>query len=193
MKLSELHPNPDNPRYISKKRFEDLKKSLKEFHKMLELRPIIINNEGLILAGNQRYNALVALDYKEIPDEWVKKAENLTEKEKERLTIIDNLPFGNYDYDILANQWNTEELIGWGMEIMNTGIEDITKEWEGMPEFEQEDKNGYQTLTVHIKTKEDVEKFAKIVDQKITDKTRFIWFPNEEIDKNTNERYINES
>ena len=68
MKLKDIHINPDNPRIIKDERFKKLCKSIKEFPKMMAIRPIIIDNEGMILGGNMRFKALLELGYKEVPD-----------------------------------------------------------------------------------------------------------------------------
>lgn len=116
-KLSEYHINPSNPRLIKDERFKKLVKSIDEFPKMMSLRPIIIDNYGMILGGNMRFKALKELGYKEVPDEWIKKAEDLTEDEVRRFIVEDNVPFGEWDWDRLANEWDEQELIEWGLEI----------------------------------------------------------------------------
>lgn len=83
----------------------------------MELRPIIIDKEGMILGGNMRFKALKELGYKEVPDEWVKRDSELTEAEKQRFIIADNIGFGEYNWDILANEWDKDDLIEWGLEI----------------------------------------------------------------------------
>jgi len=117
MRLKDIHINPDNPRIIKDERFKKLCKSIKEFPKMMTLRPIIIDNEGMILGGNMRFKALLELGYKEVPDEWVRRADELTEDEKRRFIIEDNLPFGEWDWESLANNWDESELIEWGIDI----------------------------------------------------------------------------
>ena len=117
MKLSEIHINPDNPRLIKDDRFKKLVKSIEEFPKMMELRPIIVDADGMILGGNMRFKALQELKYKDIPDAWVKRADELTEEEKRRFIIEDNVPFGEWDWDVLANEWDSVELAEWGVEI----------------------------------------------------------------------------
>jgi ParB-like chromosome segregation protein Spo0J len=117
MKLSEIHCNPNNPRLIKDDRFKKLCQSIKEFPKMMALRPIIIDAEGMILGGNMRFKALKELGYKDVPDEWIKRDSELTEAEKQRFIIADNIGFGEYDWDVLANEWNEDELTGWGLEI----------------------------------------------------------------------------
>jgi len=117
MKLSEIKLNPANPRKIEKDKLQKLVKSIKEFPKMMLLRPIIIDDEGTILGGNMRYKALQELGYKEIPDEWVKKASELTEEEKQRFIITDNVQLGAWDWDMLEEGWDKELLVEWGLDI----------------------------------------------------------------------------
>jgi len=117
MKLSEIHTNPSNPRLIKDDRFKKLVKSISEFPKMMELRPIIIDSDSMILGGNMRFKALKELKYKDVPELWIKRADSLTDEEKRRFIIEDNVPFGEWDFDILANEWDKEKLIEWGLEL----------------------------------------------------------------------------
>lgn len=122
MKISEIHLNPDNPRFIKDDRFEKLINNIKEFPKMMKLRPIIIDDSGKILGGNMRYRALIELGYQEIPEGWVVKASELTEEEKERFIITDNIPYGDWDNDKLANEWDEIKLEDWGMDLSEINI-----------------------------------------------------------------------
>ena len=126
MKLSELKLNERNPRQIKGAAFEKLKKSVKELPKMMRLRPIVIDADGVILGGNMRYRALQALGYSEIPNEWVKVADDLTDEEKQRFIIEDNVQFGEWDFDMLFNEWDTPSLEDWGVDlpIMKEGGEE---------------------------------------------------------------------
>ncbi|HPH46894.1 MAG TPA: ParB N-terminal domain-containing protein [Chryseolinea sp.] len=117
MKLSEIHINPNNPRIIKDDRFKKLVKSISEFPKMMELRPIIVDADGMILGGNMRFKALQELKYKDIPNDWVKRADRLTDEEKRRFIIEDNVPFGEWEWDILANEWDEDQLSEWGLDI----------------------------------------------------------------------------
>jgi len=130
MKLSELKLNEKNPRFIKDEKFKKLVKSIQEFPKMMELRPIIYDSQNMILGGNMRYRALKELGYKEIPDTWAKSANQLTEEEKQRFIIEDNIAFGDWDYEVLANDWNAEQLNDWGLYI------DFQKE---LPDFKNEE------------------------------------------------------
>jgi len=116
MKITEIKSNPNNPRVIKDHKFEKLKKSISEFPKMMELRPMVINEDNIVLGGNMRLKALKELGYKEVPEEWVKRASDLTEEETRRFIIADNVGFGEHDWEMLANEWNTEELEDWGLE-----------------------------------------------------------------------------
>ena len=99
---------------------EKLKESITRDKEFMILRPIVIDSTGKILGGNMRYNALVELGYKEIPDEWIKKAENLTEEQKKRFILVDNAPegmSGEWDFDVLANEFEMEELMAVGFNM----------------------------------------------------------------------------
>jgi ParB-like chromosome segregation protein Spo0J len=84
MKLTDIKPNPRNPRTISEEKLEKLKNSIIEMPKGLSIKPMIVDEDNIIIGGNQRYLALVELGYDEIPDNWVKKVIDLTEDEKKR-------------------------------------------------------------------------------------------------------------
>lgn len=116
-KTSELKINPDNPRIIKDEKFQKLCKSIKEFPKMLKLRPIVIDGDNIVLGGNMRLKALQELGYKQIPDEWVKRADELTEDERRRFIIEDNVGFGEWDWEALANEWDQQELSDWGLDV----------------------------------------------------------------------------
>ena len=117
MKLNDIKSNPNNPRVIKDEKFEKLKKSIQEFPKMMKLRPMVINADNIVLGGNMRLKALKELGYKEIPDEWVKRADELTEDEQRRFIITDNVGFGEHDWEMLANEWDADELEEWGLDI----------------------------------------------------------------------------
>lgn len=126
MKLSKIKKNPNNPRLIRDEKFERLKRSLKEFPQMMNLRPIVIDEAGVILGGNMRFEALKANGLKEIPDEWVKRAEELTDDEKARFVITDNSSFGEYDWELIANEWTDYPLEDWGLDV--PGFEAVAPE-----------------------------------------------------------------
>jgi ParB-like chromosome segregation protein Spo0J len=117
IKLSKIKSNPNNPRVIKDDKFAKLVNSIKEFPKMMELRPMVVNSDMVVLGGNMRLKALKEAGYKEVPDEWVKSAESLTEEEQRRFIIADNVGFGEHDWDMLANEWDAVELEAWGLDM----------------------------------------------------------------------------
>lgn len=117
MKLNKLKPNPNNPRVIRDFDFEKLKKSIRTFPQMMELRPMVVDEDGVILGGNMRFEALKALGYDEIPNTWVKKASDLSEEQKLEFVIKDNSPYGDWDWDAIANQWDELPLDDWGLSV----------------------------------------------------------------------------
>jgi DNA modification methylase len=145
MKISEIKLNKKNPRLIKDYKFEKLKKSITEFPKMLELRPIIIDNDNIILGGNMRYQALKDLGYKELPDNWVKKSSELSEEEKQRFVIADNVGFGDWDWDILANEWDSDLLVDWGLDVPSFEVETLQAEED---DYEVPNENEIKTNIV---------------------------------------------
>ena len=117
IKLTTIKSNPNNPRVIRDEKFKKLVKSIEEFPKMMALRPMVVNEEMVVLGGNMRLKALKELGYKEVPNDWVKSAKDLTDDEIRRFIIADNVGFGEHDWEMLANEWNVEELSEWGLDI----------------------------------------------------------------------------
>lgn len=115
--ISDLKLNEDNPRTITEEDFSKLLRSLKEFPKMMRLRPITVDENNVILGGNMRFRAIEKLGFKMIPAAWVQKASDLTEEEKERFIIADNVPFGRWDFERLANEWDELQLLDWGLKV----------------------------------------------------------------------------
>ena len=117
IKISDIKTNPNNPRLIKDEKFAKLVKSINEFPKMMELRPLVVNADNVILGGNMRFKALKELGYTNIPKEWVKRADELTEDETRRFIIADNVGFGEHDWDMLGNDWDAQELEDWGFDM----------------------------------------------------------------------------
>lgn len=114
VKLSEIRTNPDNPRTISKKQLKSLVKSLNDFPEMMKLRPIVVDEDGVILGGNMRYEALKESGATETEVETV---EGLTPEQKREFIIKDNVAFGDWDWDKLANEFEAEQLTDWGLDV----------------------------------------------------------------------------
>ena len=118
VKLSEIKTNPNNPRIIKDDKFSKLVKSIQEFPKMLEIRPIVVNADMIVLGGNMRLKACKEAGLKEVPIIF---ADDLTEDEQRQFIIKDNVGFGEWDWDMLANEWEPEELKEWGLDVPNWG------------------------------------------------------------------------
>ena len=128
IKLSDIKANPNNPRVVRDERFEKLCKSIAEFPKMMSLRPIVVDADNVVLGGNMRLRALQHLKFKEVPDNWIRRADDLTEDEQRRFIIADNVGFGEWDWSTLANEWEAEELEDWGLEIPDFAGEETESE-----------------------------------------------------------------
>ena len=113
-KLSEIKANPNNPRLIKDDKFKKLVKSIKEFPEMLDIRPIVVNSDMVILGGNMRFKACKEAGLKEVP---IIVADNLTEEQQREFLIKDNTSGGEWDYEMLANEWDVEQLEEWGLDI----------------------------------------------------------------------------
>ena len=125
MKLSDIKANTNNPRLIKDDKFKKLLESVKSFPEMLELRPIVVNKDMVILWGNMRYKACKEAWLKEIP---VIVADNLTEEQEREFLIKDNVSWGEWDWDILANEWDKEELEEWGLDVQFETVEPTAEE-----------------------------------------------------------------
>ena len=116
IKISEVKLNPNNPRLIKDDKFTKLVKSIKDFPQMLEIRPIVVNSDMVILGGNMRFKACKEAGLKEVP---VIIADNLTEEQQREFLIKDNTSGGEWNFNMLANEWDIEQLDEWGLDIPN--------------------------------------------------------------------------
>ena len=122
--ISQINPNPENPRSISKLMFQKLKKSLQDFPEMLYKRPLVVDEDNTVLGGNMRLMVLKDLNYREVP---VIRAEGWTEKQKQEFVVKDNVAFGEWDWDVLANEWDVDSLDEWGvaLPVINEKLEPV--------------------------------------------------------------------
>jgi site-specific DNA-methyltransferase (adenine-specific) len=116
MNINEIKPNPSNPRIIKDDKFKKLVKSIQDFPQMLELRPIVIDENNIVLGGNMRLKACIEAGLKDVP---VKQAKELTEEQKKEFIVKDNVGYGEWDWDDLANNWDEQLLTEWGLDIPN--------------------------------------------------------------------------
>lgn len=115
MNINEIKPNPNNPRKINKEDFDKLRKSINEDPSLLQAKPLILDENNVILGGNQRYRACLELGIQDVP---VIVMRDLTEKQKQKILVLDNTHFGTWDMDMLANEdWQLEDLNDWGMNV----------------------------------------------------------------------------
>jgi len=112
-KITEVKTNPNNPRLIKDDKFKKLVKSIKEFPQMLELRPIVVNDDMIVLGGNMRLKACKEAGLKEVP---IIKASDLTDEQQKEFIVKDNVGFGEWDWDVLANEWDAVQLEEWGLD-----------------------------------------------------------------------------
>jgi ParB-like chromosome segregation protein Spo0J len=152
-KISEVKLNPNNPRLIKDDNFKKLVQSIKDFPEMLDIRPIVVNADMVILGGNMRFKACKEAGLKEVP---IIIADNLTEEQQREFLIKDNVSGGEWDFEMLGNEWNVEQLEEWGLEVPNYDspepIEesgyDLSQKWFLNIEFENESdcENWYNKL-----------------------------------------------
>jgi DNA modification methylase len=116
MNINEIKPNPNNPRIIKDDKFKKLVKSIQDFPQMLELRPIVIDENNIVLGGNMRLKACIEAGLTDVP---VKQAKELTEEQKKEFIVKDNVGYGEWDWDDLANNWDEQLLTEWGLDIPN--------------------------------------------------------------------------
>jgi DNA modification methylase len=112
--IKEVKSNTANPRIIKDGKFKQLVQSIKEFPEMLELRPIVVNADMVVLGGNMRLKACIDAGLKEVP---IIIADSLDEAKQKEFIIKDNVGFGEWDWNVLANEWEVEELAAWGLDL----------------------------------------------------------------------------
>jgi ParB-like chromosome segregation protein Spo0J len=137
-KISTVKSNPSNPRIIKDDKFKKLVQSLKDFPEMAQVRPIVCNEEMVVLGGNMRLKAMIEAGWKEVPVEIV----NWSEDQQKEFIVKDNVGFGEWDWEMLANEWDAEDLDKWGLDvpIFESMVNDI--------EFDEDSKG--EVLKVHI-------------------------------------------
>jgi DNA modification methylase len=126
VKINSIKTNPKNPRLIKDDKFKKLVNSIKEFPQMLELRPIVVDENNIILGGNMRHKACIEAGLKEV---FIVQAKDLTEQQKDEFIVKDNVGFGEWDWDILANEWDTDKLQDWGLDLpLDVSVQELEAE-----------------------------------------------------------------
>lgn len=118
--IQHIKQNPNNPRLIKDEKFAKLVKSIQDFPEMLELRPIVVNDDMIVLGGNMRLKACKEAGLKEVP---IIKASSLTPEQQKEFIIKDNVGFGEWDWELIANEWDAEQVTEWGLDIPDFKIE----------------------------------------------------------------------
>jgi ParB-like chromosome segregation protein Spo0J len=146
--IDDIKLNPDNPRTITDRKFKSLVKSLTEFWQMLFLRPIILDEDGFALGGNMRTLAGQKAGFKYLP---CIKADKLTIQQRREFVIKDNLPFGDWNFESLANDWDAKLLTDWGFDL--PGMETVS--------FQTKPKAPVYDITLKAATESDQEKLVE--------------------------------
>ncbi|MFT4643684.1 MAG: ParB-like chromosome segregation protein Spo0J [Polaribacter sp.] len=143
VKINSITENPDNPRTIKGEKFNKLVKSIKDFPEMLKIRPIVVNDDNVILGGNMRYKASIRAGLSEV---HIIRASGLTDEQQKEFIAKDNVGFGEWDWDVLANEWDVEKLEDWGIEVPS--LNDFMDEHEPEIEFSEflDESNNYVVL-----------------------------------------------
>jgi hypothetical protein len=141
MLINEIKPNPNNPRIIKDNKFKQLVKSIQDFPQMLELRPIVIDENNIVLGGNMRLKACIEAGMTDVP---VIHANNLSEEKKKEFIIKDNVSFGSHDWSELANNWDVDLIQEWGLDII--GFDNVEDLGEGF-NLPDGDKSPFQQMT----------------------------------------------
>lgn len=149
IKINQLRLNDQNPRFIRDHKFEKLVKSIQSFGKMLEIRPIVVDENMMILGGNMRFRACKTAGLDEIP---VMIVSGLTDAEKNEFIVKDNVGFGEWDFEMLGNQFEPDQLLDWGMDVPISFNDDDL--------FDIENANGFNesvSFTIKCESMEQME------------------------------------
>jgi len=131
VKIEKVRLSANNPRVIKNDKFKKLVKSIKDFPDMLKLRPIVVDETMTVLGGNMRLRACLEAGLKEV---YIIKASDFTDEQKKEFVIKDNSSFGEWDWDLLANEWNIDELDAWGLDLPKVYFEE-----DNEPEFDEDE------------------------------------------------------
>lgn len=178
MKISEIKPNPNNPRLVKDDKFAKLVQSIKDFPEMLELRPIVVNDDMIVLGGNMRLKACKEAGLKEVP---IIKASQLTEEQQREFIIKDNLGYGEWDWNMIANEWDEDDLNKWGLDLPVFG-HDINSMSEDELNLDEEfdpigNSSGLQRVVFIFDGQEEAESYLNSISVKY-EKRNMAWQVN---------------
>jgi len=168
MLINEIKPNPNNPRIIKDVKFKQLVKSIQDFPQMLELRPIVIDENNMVLGGNMRLKACIEAGLTDVP---VIHANNLTEEKKREFIIKDNVQFGSHDWSELANNWDVDLIQEWGLDII--GFDNVEDLGEGFS-LPDGDKSPFQQMTFNLADEQAIQIKNAIEEIKRTEEYKYV-------------------
>jgi len=168
-KLTDIKPNPDNPRVIRDENFQKLVNSIKEFPEMLDLRPIVVNKDMVILGGNMRFRACQEAGFNEVP---ITIADGLTPEQEREFIIKDNVSGGDWDWEILANEWDSESLNDWGLDVpgFDVNADELGTDFT-LPDG---DKEPFQQMTFTLADQQAEQIKNAIADIKQTEEYKYV-------------------
>ena len=167
MLITEIKSNPNNPRLIKDHKFKQLVKSIQDFPQMLELRPIVIDENNMVLGGNMRLKACLEAGLTDVP---VIHANNLSEEKKKEFIVKDNVGYGEWDWSELANNWEVDLIQEWGLDIPNFISEPLNDELIG------EEKNKPPTLKITFDNIEQLQEAENDIRELIDRKYKGAYF-----------------
>ena len=188
VKISKVKGNPNNPRIIKNDKFKKLVKSIQEFPEMLKLRPIVVDEEMIVLGGNMRLKASKDAGLKEV---WIEVAEGLTEEQKKEFIVKDNVGFGEWEWDMLGNEWDSVQLAEWGLDVWQNEDDVSINEIETDDVFSLPDgeKAPFQQMTINLADEQVIKIKEAIQDIKYTEEYKYVeTFGNE--NSNGNALYL---
>ena len=159
VKISDVKSNPNNPRLIKDDKFTKLVQSLKDFPEMANVRPIVVNQDFIVLGGNMRLKAMKEAGWKEVPVQVV----DWSEEQQKEFIVKDNVGFGEWDWDMLANEWDAEDLEKWGLDVPMFESEPTGDDLIG------DEKNKPATLKITFQSPEQLQ-LAEIDIQELIDR-----------------------
>ena len=168
VKISDVKSNPNNPRTIKDDKFEKLVASIKEFPKMLEIRPIVVNDDMIVLGGNMRLKACKDAGLKKVP---IIKASELTEDEQRQFIIKDNVSGGEWHWEMLSSEWDSDQLEDWGLDVVGFDVDaDEFGEDFNLPDG---DKEPFQQMTFTLADEQAEQIKNAIADVKETEEYKY--------------------
>jgi len=166
--INKIKSNPNNPRVIRDEKFKKLVKSIEDFPQMLELRPIVVNDDMIVLGGNMRLKACEAAGLKEVP---IVIASSFTEDQQKEFIIKDNVGFGEWDWEAIANEWDSDQLDEWGLDVpgFNLDSDKLGTDFS-LPDG---DKSPFQQMTFTLADEQAEQIKNAIADIKQTDEYKY--------------------